>query len=143
MGRLIVTRIFQGLAWLVVAGLVVEFYLAGAALFGVTTTFQLHATLGSILALAILLLLIVALIARPGRRLVGLTALLAALTILQVSLPRLRTVLPPVAALHVINAAVLLGLAGPLARAAGRAAADGRSAGAAAPVEPTTQVARN
>jgi hypothetical protein len=34
-------RIFRGLAWLVLAGLAVEVYLAGAGLFGVTT-FQLH-----------------------------------------------------------------------------------------------------
>src|SRR5690348_7039171 len=105
--RSVVTPIVQGLALLVLAGLVVEFYLAGAALFGVTT-FQPHRSLGVALAVAILLLLILALVARPGRRVVRLAVLLAALTILQVLLPRLRTDLSSVAALHVINAAVLL-----------------------------------
>jgi len=70
----------KGLAWLVLAGLVVEVYLAGAALFGVTT-FQPHRALGVALALGILLLLVLALVARPGRRVVGLAALLAALTV--------------------------------------------------------------
>ncbi len=47
--RSVGTRILKGLAWLVLAGLVVEFYLAGAALFGVTT-FEPHRTLGLVLA---------------------------------------------------------------------------------------------
>ena len=47
--RSVPTRLFQGLAWLVLAGLAVQFYLAGAALFG-ATTFQAHRTLGYLLA---------------------------------------------------------------------------------------------
>jgi len=102
-----ITRVFQGLAWLVVGGLVLQFYLAGAALFGVTT-FQPHRALGDALGVAILLLLVVALIARPGRRTVGLAAALTVLTIVQLSLPSLRTGLPWVVALHVVNAAALM-----------------------------------
>jgi hypothetical protein len=119
-------RLFQALAWLVVAGLVVEFYLAGAALFGVTT-FQPHRLLGVLLAAAMLLLLVVTVVARPGRRLLGQVALLLLLTLVQVSLPQLRSAVGSIAALHVVNAALLLGLAGPIARAAGRVPA-GRSA---------------
>jgi len=55
-----ITRIFQGLAWLIVGGLALEVYLAGAALFG-AATFQPHRALGVGLAAAILLLLLVAL----------------------------------------------------------------------------------
>jgi hypothetical protein len=117
--RSVVTRIFQGLAWLVLAGLVVEVYLAGAALFGVTT-FQPHRALGVALALGILLLLVLALVARPGRRVVGLAALLAALTVVQVLLPSLRTGLPWVAALHAVNAVALSLQAAAIARASGR-----------------------
>jgi hypothetical protein len=58
----------------VVAGLVVEFYLAGAALFGVTT-FQPHRLLGVLLAVAMLLLLVMALVTRPPRRRVFLVKL--------------------------------------------------------------------
>jgi hypothetical protein len=136
--RSVVARIFQGVAWLVLAGLVVEFYLAGAALFGVTT-FQPHRALGVALTVAILLLLVLALVARPGRRVVGLTALLAVLTVVQVLLPSLRTGLPSVAALHVINAAVLLAVAGGIARAPVRIAPATRSPGDLAPVGASTQ----
>jgi FtsH-binding integral membrane protein len=126
--RSVVTRIFQGLAWLVLAGLVLEFYLAGAAVFG-ATTFQPHRALGVILAAAILLLLVLALVARPGRHVVGLTTLLVVLTIVQVVLPslatRLHPSLPGVAALHVVNAAVLLAVTGAIVRAPGRKAPAG------------------
>jgi Family of unknown function (DUF6220) len=110
-----ITRIFQGLAWLIVGGLAIQFYLAGAALFG-ATTFQPHRALGDGLAAAILLLLVVALIARPGRRVVGLAVALTALTIVQVLLPSLRTGLPWVAALHVVNAVALASVTVSIAR---------------------------
>jgi Family of unknown function (DUF6220) len=121
-----ITRLFQGLAWLVLAGLVAEFYLAGAALFG-AMTFQPHRTLGTLLAVAVLLLLVVALVARPGRRLVGLTALLAGLTVVQVLLPSARTGLPWVAALHVLVAVGIAAQAAAIARAPGRATVGSRS----------------
>ena len=120
------TRIFQGLAWLIVAGLALEFYLAGAALFG-ATTFEPHRALGVGLAAAILLLLLVALIARPGRRVVGLATLLAGLTIVQMLAPSLRSGLPWVAALHVVNAAALATVTVNIARAAGQPAEASRS----------------
>jgi hypothetical protein len=119
--RSVVTRVVQGLAWLVLAGLVLEFYLAGAAIFG-GTTYRPHRALGVVLALAILLLLVLALVARPGRRAVGLVALLVALTVVQVALPSLRTDLPWVAALHAVNAVALLGVAAAVARTTASAA---------------------
>jgi hypothetical protein len=116
-------RIFQGLAWLVVGGLLFQFYLAGAALFG-ASTFQPHRALGDALAAAILLLLVAALLARPGRRLVGLSAGLTALTVVQLLLPSLRSALPWVAALHVVNAIALAAVAVSIA-CAPRGAAEG------------------
>jgi asparagine N-glycosylation enzyme membrane subunit Stt3 len=124
MGRVVLARALQGLAWLIVAGVVAEFYLAGAALFGLAPSFQPHRALGGALAVAILLLLVLALIVRPGRRLLGLVALLTALTIVQAALPSLRPVVPALAALHVVNAAILLALAGPIARMTGRQSAE-------------------
>jgi hypothetical protein len=121
-----ITRIFQGLAWLVVGGLGLEFYLAGAALFG-ATTFQPHRALGVGLAAAILLLLLVALIARPGRRVVGLAAVLTVLTILQVLLPSLRSGLPWVAAVHAVNAVALASVTVGIARASAQPAEVSRS----------------
>jgi len=112
-----ITRIFQGLAWIVVGGLLIQFYLAGAALFG-ATTFQPHRALGDGLAAAIVLLLVVVLLARPGRRVIGLTLTLTALTIVQIWLPSLRTGLPWVAALHVVNGVALAAVAITIALAA-------------------------
>jgi Family of unknown function (DUF6220) len=136
--RAVVTRLVHGLAWLVLAGLAGEFYLAGAALFGVTT-FQPHRTLGAVLAGAILLLPVPAPVARPGRRVLGLAALLAALAVVQAALPRLQPGLPAVAALHVVNAAALLAVTGAIARGPGRAAVVGRSPAAPAAVVPGTR----
>jgi hypothetical protein len=119
-------RILQGLAWLVLGGLLVQIYLAGAALFGLTT-FQPHRTLGDALAAAILILLGVALIARPGRRVLGLAAALTVLTIVQIMLPSLRSGLPGVAALHAVNAVALVGVTINIARAATRAPAATRT----------------
>jgi hypothetical protein len=121
-----IMRILQGLAWLVVGGLVLQIYLAGAALFG-STTFQPHRSFGDALGAAILILLVVALIARPGRRVLGLAAALTALTIVQILLPSLRSGLPWVAALHAVNAVALVGVTLNLARAVSQAAATTRS----------------
>jgi hypothetical protein len=63
------------------------------------TTFQQHRALGVALAVAILLLLALAMVARPGRRVVALGALLVDLTVVQVLLPSLRIGLPWFAAL--------------------------------------------
>lgn len=115
--RSVAARVFRGLAWLILVGLAVEVYLAGAGLFGVTT-FQPHRALGVGLAVAILLLLVVTLVARPGRRVVGLTVLLAGLTVVQVLLPSLRIGVPWVAALHTVNALAMAFQAAALVRAA-------------------------
>jgi hypothetical protein len=130
------SRIFQGLAWLVVCGLVIQFYLAGAALFG-ATTFQPHRALGNGLAAAILLLLVAAVLARGGR-LVGLAAVLMALTVVQLLLPSLRSGLPWVAALHVVNAVALAALAVSIA-CAPRQTAEERSSREAVLASPETR----
>jgi hypothetical protein len=124
----LLTRIYRVLAWIVLAGLVLEVYLIGAALFG-AAPLQLHRSLGSILAVAILVLLVLTSIARPGRRAVGLAALLVVLTIVQVMLPSLRSGLPAVAALHAVNALALMGVTAAIARSpvALVAASDDRS----------------
>ncbi len=68
------------------------------------------------LAIPILLLLVLALAGRLGSRLIGLSALLVVLTVVQVMLPSLRFSLPFVAALHVVNALALLGVSGAITR---------------------------
>jgi hypothetical protein len=58
---------------------------------------------------------------------VGLAAVLVALAILQMLLPSLRSGLPWVAALHVVNAAALATVTVNIARAVGQPAAASRS----------------
>jgi hypothetical protein len=91
-----------------------QFYLAGMALFG-AASFEFHRTWGYLLATPILLLLVLALAGGLGRRLIGLSALLVVLTVVQVMLPSLRFSLPFVAALHVVNALALLGVSAAIA----------------------------
>jgi hypothetical protein len=66
----------QRLVWLILAGLVLEVYLASVALFG-TATFQPRRAVGVALAAAILLLLVLMLVARLRRHAVGLAPLAA------------------------------------------------------------------
>src|SRR5688572_25012012 len=66
----ILRRIHTGLAWVTVAGLVLQFYLAGTGMFG-ATTFELHRGLGYLVALLILLLLILTLVTRLPTRVLG------------------------------------------------------------------------
>jgi Family of unknown function (DUF6220) len=114
--RQIVSRVHRGLAWLAMAGFVVQFYLVGAALFGVTT-FGLHRTLGYLLAVPVALLLILALAGRLGGRPIGLSALLLVLLVVQALLPSLRASVPSLAALHPVNALALMGVTAAIARA--------------------------
>lgn len=105
--RRVISRIHQGLAWLVLAGVLLQFYLAGMVLF-VGTSFELHRTLGYLLAVPVIFLLVLALAGRLGRLLIGLSALLLLLTIVQIMLPSLRGDASWIAALHPVNALSLL-----------------------------------
>lgn len=75
-----------------------------------------HAELGWLVALASLLLVLMALAARPGWRLVGLTVLLALLSLVQALLPGLRGQAAWLAALHPVNALILFWVAVQLGR---------------------------
>ncbi len=114
--RLIVSRVHRGLAWVAMAGFVVQFYLVGATLFG-GTTFELHRRLGYLPAVPVALLLILALAGRLGRRPIGLSALLLVLVVVQALLPSFRASVPWLAALHPVNALALMGVTAALGRA--------------------------
>jgi hypothetical protein len=118
MVQVIVHWVHRGLAWLILVGLVVEFYLAGAPVFR-ATTFEPHVELGRTIGTAILLLLVVGLIDRSKRHLVGLSAMLVALMIVQWVLPALRPMLPWIAALHAIVGMALIGVTFRIASALG------------------------
>jgi cytochrome b len=97
------------------ACLALQFYLAGIGMFG-AANFELHRVVGYFVALFIILLLIFSLIARMPTRILGLSALLIVLVVVQVLLPSLRGSLPWIAALHPVNAMALLGVTAAISR---------------------------
>jgi len=101
-------------AWLFVAGVLLQGYLAGSALaqLGGSGDFGTHIefgyTLMGILAIAVLVL---ALAGRFPRAQVGWSALLFVLYVVQTILPSGRESSPAIAALHPVNAMIMLVLA--------------------------------
>jgi Family of unknown function (DUF6220) len=107
---------YRILAGLFVAGAVVQFYLAGLGVFGTGAAFGVHATVGTILAFASVVLLVLAgvlaLGGRVARRSAGLAALLVVLMVVQYALVELFSgAVPALAALHPVNGLLVLGAA--------------------------------
>jgi Family of unknown function (DUF6220) len=103
-------------AWLILAAVVVQFFLAGLGVFAGASNFQIHATFGDILFLVMVIGLLLAFAARLPWRTIGLTALLPVLVVLQsVLITAWRSGLPVVAALHPVNGLAIFALAGFLA----------------------------
>jgi Family of unknown function (DUF6220) len=115
MVRRLVSRLHRGGALVLLLGFVLQFYLVGAALFGFAT-FEMHRGLGYLLAILVLVVLLLAVVGGLGRRLIGLSALLLALTLVQTMLPSLRGGAPWLAALHPVNALALMGITATLVR---------------------------
>jgi hypothetical protein len=110
---------FAGLAWLFVVAIVIQVFLIGLGLFGDAAFRLTHIEFGySGMGLAAIALLISALVARPGRRTVGLAVGLFVLYIIQTVLPLARQTYPAIAALHSVNALLMFGLALYVARSA-------------------------
>ncbi len=103
----IILQIHPWLARIFLAGLLLQFYLAGTALFGVGS-FVPHRMLGSALAILAILFPVLALVGRLGRKRIGLSVLLLVLAIIQVVLPALRASAAWIAALHPVNALALM-----------------------------------
>jgi hypothetical protein len=101
---------YSGVAWLLLALGVVQFFLAGLGIFG-ASSFSAHEAVGYLFhTLAVIVFLLALAGPRTGRD-IGMGFLLAALATLQIYLPELRGDAPAVAALHPLLALVLLGLA--------------------------------
>lgn len=90
-------------AWAFVAGVVVQVFLAGLGVFDSPERFEVHATWGYTLELLPIVLLVLALIGRLGRRQVVYPIVIFAMFMLQSILVALRTDMPMVAALHPVN----------------------------------------
>jgi Family of unknown function (DUF6220) len=100
---------YLGLGILFNVGVVVQFFLAGLGIFG-AESFAAHRDLGNVLHLATVLLLILALVGRIGRRDVLLTLGLVVLVTVQIALPETRDDAPGIAAFHPVLALAILGL---------------------------------
>lgn len=112
----IVAQSHQWLARIFLAGLLIEFYLVGAAIFGAGLSFGPHRMLGSALVVLAILFPVLALVGRLGRKLIGFSFLLLLLTIVQGMLPSIRGNVPWIAALHPVNALALMGISALLRR---------------------------
>jgi hypothetical protein len=112
----IILQIHQWLARIFLAGLVLQFYLATAPMFGVGLSFAPHRMLGFALTILVILFPVLALAGRLGRKLIGFSILLVFLTIVQAILPSLRGNIPWIAALHPVNALALMGISATIRR---------------------------
>jgi hypothetical protein len=102
---------FAIVAWLFVAAIVVQVFLAGVGLFVLGfDTFSYHRALGWLLHLAPIVLILFAWGAHPGRTTMWLCAAILVLVGIQPFLPAMRGDLPFIAALHPVNALTIFGL---------------------------------
>lgn len=117
-------RLHGAAAWLFVGAIIVQVFLAGAAIaqLGGSNDFSTHVEFGyTEVGLAALLVVVTALIARAGRQAILVSLGLMGLYIVQTLLPAAKGSIPFVAALHPVNALLLFGLAVWYARRAWRA----------------------
>jgi mercuric ion transport protein len=98
----------------VAAGFVVaclfQVFLAGLGVFDDPATFLTHTSFGYMLGLVVLVMLVLAIVAREPRRIVGLAALLLAQFALQSLFVGVRVDYPMIAALHPVNGFLILGV---------------------------------
>jgi Family of unknown function (DUF6220) len=98
--------LFFGLTAIYLLAVLVQFFLAGLAVFGSTADWDAHAGLGFVLSISTLLLLVLAVVGRLPRRLILVTLLLVGLNALQLVLPHIEVA--ELAALHPVNAVAIV-----------------------------------
>jgi Family of unknown function (DUF6220) len=126
-------RAFTGLAILLAVVVLAQFFFAATGAFSSAPneeSFQPHRALGYVVFLVPVVMTIVAALARLPRRLVGWSALVAALVVVQVLIAKLAEALgdtggstaagPLVFGVHAVNGLVILALTGMIVRATGR-----------------------
>ena len=114
--RSIARTLHTVVAWVFVAALVVQVWLAGRGVFESPTMFDAHRNLGYTLSLFTIVLLVLGILGRMGRRPAILAVVIFGLFILQSVLVLMRESTPAVAALHPVNGFLILFLAIVLAR---------------------------
>jgi putative tricarboxylic transport membrane protein len=106
-------RLHAGAAWLFVAAIVVQVFLIGTALreLGGSDNFNDHINFGyTYVGFAALLVVVTALIARAGRRSIGISVGLLLLYVVQTMLPYAKDSIPWISALHPVNAMLMFAL---------------------------------
>jgi hypothetical protein len=102
--------------WIILTAVIVQFFLAGLGVFVDAQDFHVHAAVGYSLFFVMLIGLAIAFAARLPGRVLGLTALLPVLVVLQSVLIQIgHSGLPAVAALHPVNGLAIFALSGRLA----------------------------
>ena len=114
--RSIARTLHTVVAWVFVAALVVQVWLAGRGVFESPTMFDTHRNLGYTLSLFTIVLLVLGILGGMGRRPAILAVVIFGLFILQSVLVLMRNSTPAVAALHPVNGFLILFLAIVLAR---------------------------
>ena len=109
--RSIARTIHLVIAWLVVAGLVVQVWLAGRGVFDTSAGWALHRDVGYTIGLVPIVLLVLGLLGGMGRRVAILAVAIFVLVIVQSVLVFQRTSNPSIAALHPVNGFLILLLA--------------------------------
>jgi hypothetical protein len=114
--RPIARTLHSVIAWLLVAGLVAQVWLAGMAVFAPATGFATHRDVGYTIGLVPIVLLVLGLLGGMGRRAALLAITIFVLVILQSVFVVMRTSNPAIAALHPVNGFLILLVAILLAR---------------------------
>jgi Family of unknown function (DUF6220) len=114
--RSIARTVYVVVAWLFVAGLLVQVFLAGLGVFDSPTSFATHRDFGYTLELFPVVLLVVGLVGGLGRRLAIMAIVVFGLFMLQSVFVALRDSAPTLAALHPVNGFLILSLAVLMAR---------------------------
>ena len=108
MVRRVARAIHLGAAWLFVACLIVQVFLAGLGVFDDPVAFITHRDFGYLIGSLTLVLLLAAIVGSLGRRQIGLAVLLMVQFTLQSVFVAMRTESPAVAALHPVNGFLIL-----------------------------------
>ncbi len=109
--------IFIAASWLLVAGLIVQVFLAGLGVFDSPERFEIHSNFGFALQVLPFIMVLSGLAGGLGRRPVGLAGLIFGLFFLQSVLVSLRGQAPAIAALHPLNGFLILFVSIVVARA--------------------------
>ncbi|HYZ11787.1 MAG TPA: hypothetical protein VE962_07810 [Actinomycetota bacterium] len=100
-----------GFSWLFLAAIVVQVYFAGLMLFGQEGGTELHENTGYILGTVAVLFVLLPALARAGGTTIVLGVVLAVITFFQPNLTLAREESPLIAALHPVNALLIVALA--------------------------------